>query len=258
MIRPSGSSGANTAERVPTTTSTSPRRMRCHWSWRSPSDSPLCWMATRVAEAARGTAPPPAASARSPAPAPARRGRAARTASASRRYTSVLPLPVTPCSSATSKRAGVGERRQRPERGAPARSVSARADVVVRAVTRGMPRRRLRTDRDRRRRGWVVTSPRAVRRSSADDGIPRSVSSGAGTPVGCGPPAAAAPPAGVRRAAAGRRRRHPRSAERSAVDDVEPRRGHASTMRTVLKASTRAVSPCGGIAAASAAPGPAR
>ena len=44
------SSGANTAERVPTTTSTSPRRMRCHWSWRSPSERPLCWMATRVAE----------------------------------------------------------------------------------------------------------------------------------------------------------------------------------------------------------------
>ncbi len=40
-------SGANTAERVPTTTSMSPRRMRCHWSWRSPSDRPLCWMATR-------------------------------------------------------------------------------------------------------------------------------------------------------------------------------------------------------------------
>ena len=47
MTRPRRGSGANTAERVPTTTSTSPRRMRCHWSWRSPIESALCWMATR-------------------------------------------------------------------------------------------------------------------------------------------------------------------------------------------------------------------
>ncbi len=52
------SSGANTADRVPTTTSTSPRRMRCHWSWRSPADSPLCWMATRRPNRSPGRRPP--------------------------------------------------------------------------------------------------------------------------------------------------------------------------------------------------------
>ena len=49
------SSGVNTAERVPTTTSTSPRRMRCHWSCRSPVESPLCWIATRAPKCARNT-----------------------------------------------------------------------------------------------------------------------------------------------------------------------------------------------------------
>ena len=45
---PSRSSGAKIADRVPMTMSTSPRRMRCHWSCRSPSERPLCCTATRV------------------------------------------------------------------------------------------------------------------------------------------------------------------------------------------------------------------
>ena len=53
MIRPIRSSGANTADRVPTTTSMSPRRMRCHWSCRSPSDRPLCCTATRSPNVSR-------------------------------------------------------------------------------------------------------------------------------------------------------------------------------------------------------------
>ena len=64
-----------------------------------------------VAERRAEDAPRPPASARSPAPASARRGRARARASASRRYSSVLPLPVTPCSRTVGERAGRGERR---------------------------------------------------------------------------------------------------------------------------------------------------
>ena len=56
MIRPMRSSGANTADRVPTTTSMSPRRMRCHWSWRSPSESAAVLHATRSPNAPRNCA----------------------------------------------------------------------------------------------------------------------------------------------------------------------------------------------------------
>ena len=103
MTRPRWSIGANTADRVPTTTSTSPRRMRCHWSCRSPSDSAECWMATRspkrVAQRGRdGGRQRDLGHQHQHAPAIGAHRRCA-----SRRYTSVLPLPVTPCSSATPK-----------------------------------------------------------------------------------------------------------------------------------------------------------
>ena len=48
MMRPRFFRGANRAERVPSTTSTSPRRMRFHWSYRSVMRSELCSMATSV------------------------------------------------------------------------------------------------------------------------------------------------------------------------------------------------------------------
>ena len=44
-------SGANTAERAPTTMRASPRARRRHSSQRSPSPSPLCSTATALAEA---------------------------------------------------------------------------------------------------------------------------------------------------------------------------------------------------------------
>ncbi len=50
MISPRFVSGANTAERVPTTIETSPRRMRYHWSDRSPSDKPAMLHGHSIAE----------------------------------------------------------------------------------------------------------------------------------------------------------------------------------------------------------------
>ena len=47
MIRPTCSSGANTAERAPSTTRAWPLSTRCHWSSRSPSPRPLCNTARR-------------------------------------------------------------------------------------------------------------------------------------------------------------------------------------------------------------------
>ena len=97
MISPSWCRGANTAERVPTTTDTSPRRMRNHWSERSPSDSPLCCTATRSPNASRNA--PATAGVRAISGTSTSTDLPLRnTRSASRRYTSVLPEPVTPCS----------------------------------------------------------------------------------------------------------------------------------------------------------------
>ncbi len=97
-ISPRFCTGANTPDRVPTTT----RRL-------TPADAPPLLGALgivkrrvqnrhAIAETVRRTAPPPPASARSPAPAAARCGPAPGTHRSTCRYTSVLPDPVTPSS----------------------------------------------------------------------------------------------------------------------------------------------------------------
>ena len=112
MISPSWCRGANTADRVPTTTDTSPRRMRNHWSERSPSDRPLCCTATRSPNASRNA--PATAGVRAISGTSTSTDLPLRnTRSASRRYTSVLPEPVTPCSRNTENSTG---RRRRPKR----------------------------------------------------------------------------------------------------------------------------------------------
>ena len=107
-IRPSRRAGAKTAERAPTTTWTSPAAIAFQWRCRSASERWLCSTATlpnrrrnrrivcgvRLISGTRTIASRPRATTRSMAA----------------RYTSVLPLPVTPCSrnvpNASASRAG--------------------------------------------------------------------------------------------------------------------------------------------------------
>ena len=97
MIRPASGSGRNTAERVPTTTRASPRRQAAQVRARSPSDSPECraWMGTprraRNRLSSCGVRPISGTSTN------ACRSRDRQSLIAFR-YTSVLPLPVTPSS----------------------------------------------------------------------------------------------------------------------------------------------------------------
>ena len=90
-------SGANTAERGPTHTRASPERSRSHSSWRSPWPSPEWSTATTSPNRAWNRPTVCGVSAISGtstiAPRPA-----ASVASTARRYTSVLPEPVTPWS----------------------------------------------------------------------------------------------------------------------------------------------------------------
>ena len=93
--RPRSGRGAKTAERGPTTASTSPRRARSHSAARSPSDRPLCRRETRSPKRATSRLTRAGARAISGTSRMPRRPDATASSRAAR-YTSVLPLPVTP------------------------------------------------------------------------------------------------------------------------------------------------------------------
>src|SRR5439155_269313 len=95
--RPFRSGGAKSADREPMTTSAAPSRTRRHSSKRSPAESALCSSATRSPKRAMKRATTCAvrtiSGTRTMTPSPR-----ASVSAAARRYTSVFPLAVTPCS----------------------------------------------------------------------------------------------------------------------------------------------------------------
>ena len=101
IIRRSRRTGANTALRTPTTMRVSPLYSRCQASNRSPSDRLLCRTSTYSPSTARnrpincGVKEISGTSIIAPSP-------RSSTARRVRRYTSVFPLPVTPCSRISS------------------------------------------------------------------------------------------------------------------------------------------------------------
>ena len=96
-MRPSFETGAKMALRAPMTTSTSPRRRRCHIAWRSLAVRPECRTATSSPKRARKRATSCGVSAISGTSTMVPRP-LARAAAMACRYTSVLPEPVTPWS----------------------------------------------------------------------------------------------------------------------------------------------------------------
>ena len=103
MMTPRSGTGANTAERVPTTMRAAPLgrgapRGQAFAVRQAPNAAPRA-----ARPGAARSAAPAAASGRSPAPAPAPAGRAPATCWITCRYTSVLPLPVRPCSTKVAK-----------------------------------------------------------------------------------------------------------------------------------------------------------
>ena len=95
QMTPSDGTGANTAERAPTTTGASPDAIRSRSSRRSASVSAECSTATRSPKRARKRPSVCGVSAISGTSTIAPRPRAS-AASQARMYTSVLPLPVAP------------------------------------------------------------------------------------------------------------------------------------------------------------------
>ncbi len=107
MTRPSSGSGARTASRVPSMMRARPSRPASHALRRSPSARWLCARASgtpgkrsRTRDSSCGVSPISGTSISACLP-------RARASSIKRRYTSVLPLPVTPCSRVTAKRPNV-------------------------------------------------------------------------------------------------------------------------------------------------------
>ena len=97
MMIPRFSSGANTADLAPMTTLAPPRRMRRHSSKRSPSDSLECKTAASPPKRARNQFTICGVSEISGTSTMAVRPDWS-VSRIARMYTSVLPLPVTPCS----------------------------------------------------------------------------------------------------------------------------------------------------------------
>ena len=185
-MRPMSGSGAKTADRVPTTTSMSPRRMRCHWSWRSPSDRPLCWMATRSTNRDRKAAATPSVRAISGTSTRARRP-ARSVCSASRAYSSVLPLPVTPCTRATWNAPSSSRCRSRSSAAScSAVSVTSGAFAADCPVRPQAPANGSRSTGCRR----MLTSSRRPSRRRPATSKPRARSAGAESPAGAAASAA--------------------------------------------------------------------
>ena len=167
--------------------STAPLRMRCHWSWRSPSERPLCCTATRSPKTSRNTA--------------ATAGVSAISGTSTSTVAAAPPAPRPPCGGTApscrcrSRRAAAprGTRTPRPRAPQPGERVglfgrqrpAARARSLADAT--GCPRpapppttngsRSLRSSR-------TDTRPRRASRFTVSAPTPRSFSTRAGRPCG--------------------------------------------------------------------------